>query len=129
MPTKQATKVAKTIPGCPSDEEIADSVARGVVALKRVWKGGKDWFELIDLPRLDLTDGILCILGQLYGSFALGYKKLGWSHVKCAELGLFYDRPNGLTDEEYEAAFNAFYAEAHECWLGEIAGLLRGDTQ
>jgi len=36
-----------------------------------------DWFNKIDLDKLDLSSSKNCILGQLYGSFWKGFEKLG----------------------------------------------------
>jgi hypothetical protein len=102
------------------------------------------WWERIDLTRLDLTDGIRCVLGQLFGSFVMGRMALGtlcgectnpWhcdkcqklSYEDCDKLGFFYVRPPDVTDDLFDSLFRNYFEIAQECWIGEIAERLKGN--
>ena len=51
-------------------------VRRGMAWLTRK-RGSDDWMCKIDLERLDIANGMSCILGQTYGSYSLGTEVLG----------------------------------------------------
>lgn len=54
------TEVEKEI-----DAEVLARVKNGIALLER--EHGPDWVDKIDLDVLDIADGSVCVLGQLYG--------------------------------------------------------------
>jgi len=54
-------------------DKTVESVTRGISLLDADRPG---WENEIDLETLDITDGLVCILGQLYGDFFNGLCQL-----------------------------------------------------
>lgn len=52
----------------------SDAVAAGMRLLDE--RGPADWMQRIDLDRLDITYASRCVLGQVYGTFAVGAEAL-----------------------------------------------------
>lgn len=62
-----------------------------------------NWFKSINTESLDLTSSYNCILGQIYGNFAIGWKELKLYETqtaKISELGFLgtktTDRPEWI---------------------------------
>ncbi len=68
------------------------------------------WLNMIVLKRLKMTDCYYCILGQLFGQFALGKFSLELSDRREAELGLnaYRSELNGRDDEHWHKVIS--------CW-------------
>lgn len=54
--------------------KLTDRYERGARLLDRRCPG---WYERIDITKLDMKSGQYCVLGQLFGSFMRGLRKLG----------------------------------------------------
>ena len=63
--------------------EINDRVARGATLLD---EKRPNWLNDADLGRLSMIHGLLCILGQLYGSYSLGVAALWPDQVYSPHL-------------------------------------------
>ena len=63
------------------------------------------WEQHIDIQRLNMGDCKRCILGQLYGDYNIGIKKL--------EIGLMQDSELGFEVDSYE---DESYDDLTEMW-------------
>jgi hypothetical protein len=58
-------------------------VQRGIDLLDR--RASSGWAMMISTERLDVSSGADCVLGQVFGSYTVGCKMLGFSGTTCAE--------------------------------------------
>lgn len=77
-------------------------------------RGLAGWRQLIDLDRFSMASCRLDVLGQLYGSYAEGARKLGLTRVTAAGYGFIW--PIGAVAND--TLIRALTAE----WLGIIGG-------
>ncbi|MEV4575899.1 hypothetical protein AB0K16_21905 [Nonomuraea jabiensis] len=107
-----------------------------LLCAKRVARGAEfldmrmhDWFLRINTGLLDMTDGLRCVIGQLYhpnGFTQTIVHDFRWDEKTAEEHGVIvYDGDE--TDEFIGGPqWAALYAELQECWLGEIANRMNG---
>ena|SRR5258708_188737 len=57
-------------------KDYPERVARGAIFLD---KSKPDWYKIINASKIDLNSNLDCILGQLYGDYSYGLRKL---HIK-----------------------------------------------
>ncbi len=60
-------------------------VRQGVTALNE--EHGPGWLVKVDLDQLDIASESRCVLGQVYGSYGRGAKRMGLTDRGCGELG------------------------------------------
>ena len=69
-------------------ETYAEELVNDAIALLDVKEPG--WFNKIDTDRLDIASPTNCVLGQLYGEYALGLEKLySYPHQQHAHFSAF----------------------------------------
>lgn len=114
---KTEAKLARQIPGI---------VKRGVDLLDK--KGLPSWARKIKLTRLELKNGELCVLGQLYGvpgqadygqtGYDVGIDMLGLDETKAERLGFTLDFDALMQVEEHiEEGRRAGGARDEQTWL------------
>jgi len=54
------------------------------------------WFRSIDLNRLNMSNPCCCVVGQLFGSFAVGLEQLDVDSTEDEDVALGFDRPDPL---------------------------------
>lgn len=59
------------------DAEVKERVQRGIDLLRE--KYGRDWVDKIDMETFDISNGSVCVLGQVYGGYMRGCNMLGIS--------------------------------------------------
>ncbi len=101
--------------------------ARGAAYLDRVDPG---WYRHVDLDRLELADGVRCVLGQRYGAFFPGLTRAGLLNLTSAPLGSLSPVDYGfLCVQGVDAAMQARdYALLNCAWRREIRRRLLGDA-
>lgn len=62
-----------------------DRVQKGIAFLDR--HGPPDWREQIDPDKIDIKNCGNCVLGQIYGSYVKGLKRLGLSMTQAVDHG------------------------------------------
>lgn len=67
------------------DRKVRANVLNGIELLKREY--GEDWVDKIDLDCLHLSSSSSCVLGQLYGDYVVGKRKIGLSESEATESG------------------------------------------
>jgi hypothetical protein len=105
---------------------IADRVATGAAWLDEQTPG---WIDRIDLDRLRLGDGDLCVLGQIYGSFgavrgfaygATSARVPFLTHSDCCALGFDIDVDRSLFRSD--SCLRSAYYRLTVAWRNYIQG-------
>lgn len=106
--TTAATTTDVTIP--TYDSPPADRVRFGALEMDRL---KPDWFTLIDLERLNISNTLHCIIGQIFGDFDYVDEELDWGVDETVIRGvdLHFD---GLS-------LHGTYTELDELWKVEIS--------
>jgi hypothetical protein len=97
-------------------DETALRIIKGVKALD--FHRDDDWPRLIDLERLEMSDGCDCVLGQLYGFYNDGIEALSRKYFEGRELGLYVDV--NADEEEWH--------DLTERWRLALAAMQEGAT-
>jgi hypothetical protein len=107
--------------------EARERVARGAALLDEKQPG---WEYEIDPGTLDLANGCLCVLGQVFGNF---YASIGWmtgetrgqAHFPLAsEYGFWAPTSNAVWTSEIGNQINAEYHALQNAWIEAIADRL-----
>lgn len=77
------------------------------------------WKDKIDLAKLDLADGCLCVLGQVYGMFEDGEIALGIDQSQAARRG--FVAPAALTIQYVPERWRAEYEFLDKAWREVLA--------
>lgn len=88
---------------------------RGAALLDRKSPG---WHKRADVPLLCLWSTLLCPLGQEFGSYQAGLKRLKISPSQSVTLGFYYDDDLNENDDGYELL--------RQAWVGEIGARVGG---
>lgn len=72
-------------------DDVDALVETGAALLDECY-GSDEWMDLIDVDRLNMSNGCDCVLGQLFdgykaGATALGVQDPGFSHVAARSCG------------------------------------------
>lgn len=92
------------------DRKVRANVLNGIEVLKKEY--GEDWVDKIDLDTLHLASATSCVLGQLYGEYGAGKRKIGLSENEAKESG-------------FNIGAGARYDVLDAAWIREI-GYIRG---
>lgn len=92
--------------------DLQQRVSRGAKLLDEKMPG---WFEKIDLGKLCMSDGTVCVLGQLWGK-----GKPGMFGRAIADLGL--NRIGGVSAAERHGfcAKDEDYPQLDQLWMAEV---------
>lgn len=107
-------------------ESFPKNVKEGSLFLDRL---DLNWYEAIDVDKLDLSNANTCVLGQKFGGYWSAISDLGLSVEESAELGFNVDHE--LTEEMNEEWWeeedydqpkpsDALWAELKALWVAEI---------
>jgi hypothetical protein len=77
------------------------------------------WREKIDVFKLDLNDGQMCVLGQVYGSYDDGLNELGLSDCG-AEYGFYVQRFLDVQRPDRNEDAGSLYRQLTFEWLDEL---------
>lgn len=87
-------------------------VAAGAEYLDKSSKAPSDWRQKIDTSKLSISDGSLCILGQLFGGYYKGLGALSMASSYAEKLGFVaQDSYPYVTSSQLTAAWKAFLAD------------------
>ena len=87
-------------------------VAAGAEYLDRSSKAPSDWRQKIDTSKLSISDGQLCILGQLFGGYYKGLDVLSLTGNHAERLGFVaQDSHPYVNSTQLTAAWKAFLAD------------------
>jgi hypothetical protein len=92
------------------DKQVKERVLRGLDLLQE--KYGPGWEEMIIPADLEMADGSVCVLGQVYGDYEDGLE----------ELGLQNGLRHGFVEDEREGVS---YADLNAAW-SEVFGYVAG---
>jgi hypothetical protein len=73
--------------------------------------GPDDWRERIDIKRLDLADSSRCVLGQVYGGYEQG----------CRRLWMGEPYAFGFYEPGFFTANHFMYDQLTRAWIQELA--------
>lgn len=109
--------------------DVAERVTRGVALLDEKVPG---WVDKVNVERLDVSNGVTCVLGQLYGAYNSGRAKLDLDEAQAAELGFQVRFPKGGTSLGdlvvlLVAAFGDEYPALTKEWQ-RVIGVLKQNT-
>lgn len=99
-----------SVPDRMTWEQAKESVAAGIDLLNQ--RGPEGWPQRIKLDKLELHQGMTCVLGQLYGDERMGYV----SGVQALKL-------TGPEQEHYGFRTDSFYDRLQVEWHRRIAEL------
>ncbi|MEU9871070.1 hypothetical protein AB0C87_24785 [Actinomadura sp. NPDC048021] len=84
---------------------------------------GEGWWNRVDLTRLDSSSDTNSVLGQLFGSKAVGLALLGLSASEADSLGFHVDTESYAGFKEMPEAEALAYGVLDLGWTNLIAGL------
>ena len=101
-----------------------ERAARGAAYLDQVMPG---WYRRINADQLDMGNGLTCILGQLYGSFAAGLTGCHLINPSTAPRTSISPVFLGLLSVQgvCEALQEQDYENLNQAWLEEVNGRQR----
>jgi hypothetical protein len=103
-------------------DAFTEAVQRGAALLDDL---DPQWFEHIDLGRLDMGECARCILGQIYGNYTTGLDRIGNDLDQPAWLG--YSRDLEVSHGfEAEVITPADYIHLSLAWTAEIRRRRKG---
>lgn len=110
------------------DKQVLERVKAGIALLEKEY--GPDWVEHIDMKKLDLRDGAVCILGQVYANRKEGINGY-WSGIEIlgirgndGEYGFNIDNEFWEDFDEEEPDAEPRWAELQACWTDVLTPMV-----
>lgn len=92
-------------------EPVSTRVARGAALLDEL---RPEWYDAVDVERLDMSHSLNCVLGQLYVTYEAGTQTIGLRTVGDRTLHGFTTLLYGATIGEWAELTKAWRAEIEE---------------
>lgn len=108
--------------------DVTGRVARGVALLDEKVPG---WVDRVDVEQLDVSNGLTCVLGQLFLTYSSGRAKLDLDEVQAAEHGFQLRFPKGSTLADLVTVLAAAFGDEYPALTREwqrVIGVLKQNT-